>query len=120
MSFFVRQTLFISFAIVSLGTIALISCTKKSENQVPVNPLVEKGRRAYTANCVSCHNTDPKKDGVLGPAVMGSSLELLNARILEASYPVGYTPKRTTHAMAPLLHVKPEIEALHAFLNETH
>lgn len=99
------------------GLLAIVSCTQKKDN-VPASPLAEQGRKVYLANCISCHNPDPSKDGVVGPAISGSSLELLRARVLEASYPAGYTPKRPSHAMAALPHLKNELEALHSFLNQ--
>lgn len=58
-----------------------------------------KGRQVWLGQCVSCHNTEPAKDGPVGPAVKGSSPELLEARVLRASYPPGYTPKRATKVM---------------------
>jgi len=75
-----------------------------------------RGKRAYLANCVSCHNIDPKKDGPIGPAVAGSSLDLLSKRILEGTYPEGYKPKRATGVMAPQPYLKSELEALEAYL----
>ncbi len=79
--------------------------------------LIARGRSVYAANCTACHNPDPSIDGGLGPAVAGSSLELLRLRVLEAKYPEGYTPKRETGLMIALPHLKDDIEALHAFLN---
>ena len=76
-----------------------------------------RGARVYAANCIACHNPDPTQDGVLGPAVAGSSLELLEARVLRGEYPPGYTPKRDTKAMIPLPHLAPDIPALTAYLD---
>lgn len=106
-----------------LTTLALTAgCTKSStpEDSSPAAVqarLIEKGRTAYNVYCTSCHNTNFAKDGVLGPAVQGSSLELLRARILNASYPPGYKPKRETQNMVALPHLKNEIEAIHAYVN---
>ena len=80
--------------------------------------LVKQGKVVYMANCIACHNVETHKDGSLGPAIAGSSLELLQFRVLQAQYPEGYTPKRTTHLMVPLSHLKNDIQALHAFLNQ--
>jgi len=41
---------------------------------------------------------------------------LLEARILRASYPPGYKPKRSTHVMPAQPAVEPEIPALAAYL----
>ena len=78
--------------------------------------LVEKGRQAYLGNCIACHNPDPTVDGALGPAVDGSSLELLEARVLRAEYPEGYTPKRTTGSMLAMPFLEAQIPALAAYL----
>ena len=79
--------------------------------------LVARGRSVYSANCIACHAVDPAQDGSLGPAVAGSSLELLEARVLHAEYPEGYTPKRTSGLMVAMPHLERELEALHAYLN---
>lgn len=79
--------------------------------------LVAEGRDAYLGNCIACHNPDPKLDGALGPAVWGSSRELLEARVLRAEYPPGYTPKRQTAAMIPMPFLESKIPALAAYLS---
>ncbi len=76
----------------------------------------ERGRKVYAANCTACHHPDPGLEGVLGPAIAGSSRELLEARILRAGYPDDYTPKRATLQMAALPYLAPEIDALVAYL----
>lgn len=95
-----------------------VGCTSKKEAPSdPKQALVDQGRRIYLTACIACHSPDPKKDGAIGPAVYGSSLELLEARILHATYPPGYTPKRNTKAMAALPHLKDQLPALEAYLN---
>ena len=59
----------------------------------------EKGRQIYLGQCVACHNRDPAKDGPLGPAVKGSTPELVEARVVRGEYPPGYTPKRPSKVM---------------------
>jgi mono/diheme cytochrome c family protein len=77
----------------------------------------EKGRTLYSLHCTACHNPDPSKDGSLGPAVKGSSLDLLIARVTRGEYPPGYTPKRQTHIMQKLPLTVDEVKSLHAYLN---
>jgi mono/diheme cytochrome c family protein len=77
---------------------------------------VEAGRKAYVANCTACHNPDPTRDGTMGPAVAGASLELIEARVLRAEYPPGYTPKRESKLMPAQPFLKAEIPALAAYL----
>ena len=78
--------------------------------------LVKAGRATYMANCIACHAMDPTIDGALGPAVSGSSLELLEARVMRGEYPDGYSPKRTSRVMVPLPHLQPRLPELAAFL----
>ena len=76
----------------------------------------DRGRQVYLASCTACHANDPAKDGPLGPAVKGSSLELLEARLLRGSYPPGYTPKRPSAVMQPLPNLAPTLPDLAAYL----
>jgi mono/diheme cytochrome c family protein len=78
--------------------------------------LVARGERVYRVNCIACHARDPNQDGGLGPAIAGSSLELLEARVIHGTYPPGYTPKRDTRLMIPLPHLAPDLPALAAYL----
>ncbi len=87
--------------------------TSANKNQASA----KRGRTIYITQCATCHHSDPKKAGPLGPEVFASSRELLAERILHAKYPVGYQPKRSSHAMAALPHLKNEIESLYLFLN---
>jgi mono/diheme cytochrome c family protein len=107
-----------AMAIWLAGLAAIAACTQKESSSPipPENPLAEQGKRVYLANCIACHNPDPAKNGVIGPAIAGSSLELLKARVLEAKYPPGYKPKRESNSMAPLPHLKADLPALQAFL----
>ena len=41
----------------------------------------EKGKVVYYANCISCHNYNPKKPGIIGPQIYRSSKELLSNKI---------------------------------------
>ena len=102
----------------------LVACPEKKTVDTPQQTqqgsnldLINRGRTVYLTNCTSCHNSDPKKVGSIGPDVFGASAQLIEARILKAEYPVGYKPKRTTKVMSPLIHLKNDIPALTAFLN---
>jgi mono/diheme cytochrome c family protein len=95
------------------------ACTKKSGSgdSLSAQDLVKRGQTIYVTNCLACHNADPALEGSVGPAIKGSSEELLQARVLRAGYPQGYKPKRQTNLMPALPHLEKEISALHAFLN---
>lgn len=103
-----RYLLTATFVLMALG------CTKTPS--VPQTPA-QKGRALYNAHCIACHNVNPHLDGAVGPALFGSSLDLLQHRVLEAKYPDGYKPKRPTHIMQPLPFLKDEIPNLQAYLN---
>lgn len=77
---------------------------------------VEKGRQVWLGQCIACHNTDPARDGPLGPAVKGSSRELLEARVVKGTYPPGYTPKRPSKVMPARPDLSPSIPDLAAYL----
>lgn len=123
-----KNQLLFSFWVLSLASFCFgVSCTKKTSvldsktESAPVSAdqLEARGKAIYLSNCIACHDTDPSKDGSVGPAIAGSSLELLEARILKAGYPIGYQPKRQTGQMQALPHLKNEIPALHSYLNST-
>jgi len=80
------------------------------------DPDWQRGRALYLANCVACHNLDPSRDGPIGPALKGSSRELLEYRVLRTEYPPGYKPKRNTKLMPTFPYLKSEIPYLAAYL----
>ncbi len=75
------------------------------------------GLRVYRAYCIACHNIDPRRDGTLGPAITGSSRDLIEARILRADYPPGYEAKRDTNLMPAQPFLGTRIDALAAYLS---
>lgn len=77
---------------------------------------VERGQRVYAANCIACHNTNPSREGPIGPAIAGSPAPLVEARVLRAEYPPGYSPKRDTALMPAQPYLAGDIPALAAFL----
>jgi mono/diheme cytochrome c family protein len=104
-----------SFWLIAFLTLALSACSKESE-QSSQNPDWERGRAVYVANCVACHNNDPSKDGPIGPAIKGSSPELIESRVLRTAYPPGYKPKRNTQVMPTFPFLKSEVPYLTAYL----
>lgn len=104
---------FLVFCAVVLG--AATGCQK--QELTPEQARLRKGSTLYTLHCASCHNADPRRDGALGPAIAGSSVELLEARVQRGEYPEGYTPKRSTQIMRRLPMTPGDLEALHAYLD---
>jgi mono/diheme cytochrome c family protein len=110
--------------ILLMGIFALVlsGCSKESNKspQSAKNADLERGRAVYAANCVACHNADPSKDGPIGPAIKGSSKELLEGRVLRTEYPSNYKPKRNTKIMPQFPFLKTEIPYLARYLNDDH
>jgi len=96
---------------IALFALCLAACTEKTD----ADP-VELGKRAYLTNCIACHNADPAKDGNIGPALAGSSRALVEARVMRAQYPLGYTPKRTTQLMPAQPFLEGLVPSLAAYL----
>ena len=90
---------------------------KKLNNTIELTTDIEKGRMVYYANCVSCHNNNPKKPGSIGPEVYGLSLDVLTQKIVSGKYPEYYKPKRTSKIMPSMPHLNKEISNLHVFIN---
>lgn len=80
--------------------------------------LSARGKAVYTANCIACHNVQPGNDGAIGPAIAGSSMNLIEARVMRNEYPEGYKPKRDTKAMIALPYLEKDLAALVAYLAE--
>src|SRR5438445_10410760 len=99
-------------------TLLVSACSKESDKpaRAAKNADWERGRAVFLANCVACHNPDPSKDGPIGPAIKGSSKELLEARVVSTSYPPNYKPKRNTKIMPQFPFLKSEIPYLAAYL----
>ena len=99
--------------------VALASgCSKDADktSKSAKDPDWERGRAVYLANCVACHNPDPSKDGPIGPAIKGSSRELIEARVLGFGYPPNYKPKRNTKLMPTFPFLKDEVPYLATYL----
>jgi mono/diheme cytochrome c family protein len=98
------------------SALLLVGCEKKAETPVAAGPNADRGKQAYMTHCIACHSADPSKDGTLGPAVKGSSKELITARVLKGEYPPGYKPKRDSKLMVALPHVEKSIDDLYEYL----
>src|SRR4029450_9018654 len=104
-----------SFWLIVLLTLAASACSKESE-QPGQSPDWKRGRAVFMANCVACHNSDPSKDGPIGPAIAGSPPELIETRVLRPQDPPNYKPKRTPKVMPQFPFLKSEIPYLAAYL----
>ena len=102
---------------VGLAALLLTLCAACSGDGEPsVETAATRGKRVYQSVCIACHNADPSKDGVVGPAVTGSSRELLEARVVRGEFPPGYTPKRPGGAMPAFPYLSDQVDDLAAYL----
>lgn len=129
MNLFQVQRFFSTLSLVLLLAFGMANtaCTKKEETgttgvtdkvtELSFEEQAAKGRSIYVANCLACHNADPSKDGSVGPAVQGTSLEVLTAKMLTGTYPPGYTAKRATNMMQKFPQLEAQLPFIHAYLN---
>ena len=94
----------------------LLTLLAACDDSPPLTEAAQRGRAIWAVHCTACHAADPKLPGSLGPEVAGASKSLLEARVLRAAYPEGYTPKRDTTLMQPMPHLAADIDDLEAFL----
>ena len=82
--------------------------------------LLERGRRIYISNCISCHNKDPNIKGAIGPEVIDAPLEVMTSKIMTGGYPnplpKGFVPKRKTKAMRKIPKLEKDIPAIYAWI----
>jgi mono/diheme cytochrome c family protein len=106
-----------------LAVLLLVACTGATDPAPgPIEPYVgpgdvARGRQIYLASCTACHNADPSLAGPVGPALRGSSRELVEARVIRGAYPPEYTPKRSTSLMQALPQLKGNVDDLTAYLH---
>jgi mono/diheme cytochrome c family protein len=98
----------------ALIAIAAMACGGESEDSG--DPAAARGEKIYRNICGVCHNPNPNQPGPLGPAIAGSSRELLEARLLRGEYPAGYTPQRNTQQMPRFEFLEPNLDDIVAFL----
>ena len=103
--------------LVGAAMLSLVSCQKNDQPQRPLSSLEARGKGVYISNCIACHNPNPTLDGSIGPAIAGSSLELITHRVLTRDYPPGYKPKRDSEVMPDFPQLKDDVPAIHAYLN---
>ena len=102
-----------------IGLAASLSACSGGGDASSLSPLAQQGERVYQNVCIACHNGDPTLDGSLGPAVAGSSAELLEARVVRGEYPPGYQPKRPGEGVMPRFeYLADQIPGLAAYLAE--
>lgn len=107
-----RKALFV------LTMLAFAGCKKpETANLSPDEQIKANGRKIYIANCIACHSADTDQEGSVGPALRGSTFEILKEKLLHGRYPEGYKGKRPISGSMPKYAFSDEeIRALEAFL----
>lgn len=81
---------------------------------------VDKGRRLYFSNCISCHNRDPNLKGAIGPEIVDAPIEIMRTKVLTGRYPeklpAGFIPKRKTKLMRPIKKLEKDIPDIYAWV----
>jgi len=80
----------------------------------------DPGQALYTANCTSCHNSNPTFMGPIGPALKGSSWQLVQVKTTYGTYPKGYMPKRATNMMPQFKFTPEQILQITDYINREH
>ena len=100
-----------------VGTAVAAEVAPKVDPQVA---LIERGRKLYVSNCISCHNRDPNIAGAIGPIMVDAPLVVMTSKVMTGKYPdalpAGFVPKRTTKQMRPLKKLEADIPAIHAWV----
>lgn len=100
--------------------IAIVSATAatacSSGDSATEKTAYERGEIVYKNVCIACHNADPAQPGSLGPAIAGSSRELLQHRVIHGTYPEGYERQRDSSTMPQFPHLAESIDDLVAYL----
>ena len=91
-----------------------VEVTKEPASQI------EKGRRLYLSNCISCHNKDPSLKGPIGPEIVDAPMEVMTSKIMTGAYPAvlpqGFVPRRKTKLMRPIPKLKDDISAIYEYV----
>jgi mono/diheme cytochrome c family protein len=105
-----------------LAAVAALACGDSDASkgdaaeQGGVTDQVARGKHYYQNVCIACHHGDPNVDGTLGPALAGSPLEVIEAKVMRGEYPEGYTAKRDTATMPRFEFLGPELANIAAYL----
>ena len=101
--------------------LAMSTPVPAAQKPVPITQAtLDKGKRLYLSNCISCHNKDPNIKGNIGPEVVDAPLEVMTSKIMTGLYPAvlpkGFVPKRKTKVMRKITKLQADIPAIHAWV----
>jgi mono/diheme cytochrome c family protein len=97
------------------GAVLAGGCSEKPG----LSPSAERGRQIYQSQCTACHHpSDPAKPGALGPEIAGTPRPVLEAKVVQGTYPPGYSPKRSSRIMQPMPALAGDVDALADYLQD--
>ena len=94
---------------------AALACGGGEEGPA-LDAAATRGKTVYENVCTACHSRDPRENGALGPGVAGASLELIEAKVLRAEYPPGYSPKLPSTTMPKYEYLAASLPDIAAYL----
>lgn len=91
-----------------------------AETRYPTNETINtEGRRLYIANCIRCHNVDPRKAGAIGPELFTTPLEVFRTKVPKGTYPSGYKPKRRSKIMPKFPSLADKVDFIYNYIQST-
>lgn len=116
-----RSTITLVILLIALVAVGIFVATRTEDEVGMPKTAFEVGKRMYRSICIACHHPDPSKQygtaAAFGPPIAGSTLELLEMRVLSTSYPKGYKPKRNTQLMTTFKMTDAQLAGLHTYVN---
>lgn len=102
--------------VVAISSLASANCSNEA---VETKTAAGRGEAIYRSACITCHAADPTQDGNIGPAIAGSSEQLLRLKLAKGAYPPGYPPKRASKLMPNFKYLEEYSGDIAAFLQES-
>ena len=116
-----NSTTTVVILLIALVVVIIFVAARSGQDKDKAKTPFARGKQIYRTICIACHHPDPEKEygnlGTFGPAIAGSSYELLKMRVLTTSYPKGYKPKRDTQLMTTFDLKEDQLRALHTYIN---
>lgn len=83
----------------------------------PTNETIQnEGRRLYIANCIRCHNSNPRQPGVIGPELYTTPLDVFRTKVPNGVYPPGYRSKRSSKVMPRFPNLTSKVDWIYNYI----